>query len=150
MTSVLFVCLGNIIRSPAAEAIFKQLSRGSTIICESRAVGIWSLGDSPDPRMVRAIEKRGYSMMQGKRSVLITEQDFENFDMILAADLAVYQKLHTLTTNHQDKVQMMTVYSKRFTNESVPDPYYLDEQAFDTAAEMIEDACIQLFQSLTA
>ena len=144
--SVLFVCLGNIIRSPAAEAILQKLTQEiENLTIASCAIGMWSLGEPPDPRMVKAISKKGYAMTAGKRARLIQKQDFEIFDMLLAADLAVFQKLiNTSPEIHKNKIHMLTAYSPRFKNESVPDPYYLDDKAFDRAAEMIEDSCQHL------
>src|SRR5262245_39186288 len=95
--SVLFVCLGNIIRSPAAEAILQRLTQElRDLTIASCAVGMWSLGEAPDPRMIKAISKKGYTIAADKKARLIQKNDFEIFDLLLAADLSVFQKLITL------------------------------------------------------
>lgn len=149
MPSVLFVCLGNICRSPAAEVILRHLFKGSdetsqegVLAIDSAAVGHWSLGELPDERQRKACEKKSYYFDQTKRAKLIQKEDFENFDYILAADHSVLKKLHSLAPQKaKAKIELITVFSPKFKNEDVPDPYYLDETAFERVVEILEDAC---------
>jgi protein-tyrosine phosphatase len=153
MHAILFVCLGNICRSPAAEAIFKKKAKvalnNAEIELDSKAVAHWSLGYPPFPKMVLACEKRGYAVDTSKISMLITEEDFKKYDYILAADRSVIERLKGLAPDgYKEKIKLMTAYSSKFHDQDIPDPYYKDEAAFDHAIAMIEDSVEGLLKHL--
>ncbi|MBA3958606.1 MAG: low molecular weight phosphotyrosine protein phosphatase [Parachlamydiaceae bacterium] len=145
MTSVLFVCLGNICRSPAAEGILRHMvSQNSSLKdleIQSCGLGSWHAGNLPDLRMQEAAKKRGVTLTS--RAQAITPEFFNRFDYILAADHEVLKTLqkHAHQPEHKAKLYLMTAFSQGYTNEEVPDPYYGGEAGFELVLDMLEDAC---------
>ena len=149
--SVLFVCLGNICRSPAAEGIMKhQLEiNGLTdkVFVDSAGIGGWHVGDLPDARMRVHGSRRGYDFCSRARQ--IKRADFDRFDLIIVMDDDNYDDVCSLARNEDDraKVHLMTEYLNRFKGRrSVPDPYYGGDAGFELVLELLEDGCERLIE----
>jgi len=145
MISILFVCAGNICRSPAMAGILekmlseKKVSNQFTI--DSCATTAYYLGCNVDERMRMALEKRGVPVQH--RAKLFDERFFQLFDHIIAADKDILKTLEKMAINsHQKaKLHLACSFSKKYPNEDIPDPYYGGEQGFDHVLDMIEDVC---------
>ncbi|MCC8114118.1 MAG: low molecular weight phosphotyrosine protein phosphatase [Bacteroidales bacterium] len=150
---VLFVCLGNICRSPAAEGVMRQLieDRGlqGQIEVDSAGLGNWHVGDLPDRRMRSHAAMRGINLTHRARQV--RPSDFRDFDLIIGMDDENVRALRRMAPTPEDraKVKLITDYSTiRPRPATVPDPYYGDSRAFDYALDLIEDACSSLLPTL--
>lgn len=146
---VLFVCLGNICRSPAAEGVFRAVveSRGlaDAFEIDSAGIGDWHIGDLPDPRMRRHAAMRGYELTHHARQV--KPYDFERFDMIIAMDENNRSDLRRLapTADDEAKIVMMSEFFAPGTRSTyVPDPYYEGAEGFELVIDLLEDACARL------
>lgn len=153
MKRVLFVCLGNICRSSAADEIFRQLTiaRGLESEFEIDSAGTYGghAGDLPDPRMRAAGKKRGYNFTHRSRKV--RSEDFEHFDLLLAMDDSVYESLSRLSPNVEglQKLERMADYiPARFGYDYVPDPYYEGADGFELVLDMLEEGCQVLLDRL--
>lgn len=149
--SILFVCLGNICRSPAAEGIMKhQLEiNGLTdkVFVDSAGIGGWHVGDLPDARMCVHGSRRGYDFCSRARQ--IKRADFDRFDLIIVMDDDNYDDVCSLARNEDDraKVHLMTEYLNRFKGRrSVPDPYYGGDAGFELVLDLLEDGCERLIE----
>ncbi|MEX0329874.1 MAG: low molecular weight protein-tyrosine-phosphatase [Puniceicoccaceae bacterium] len=151
-TSVLFVCMGNICRSPSAEAVFKALveERGlsDTIACDSAGTIGFHAGQPADHRMRQTAEKRGYRLESISRQV--RPDDFERFDHIIAMDLENLDGLRPFNPNGtgKAKVSLMCDYAREHDLREVPDPYYGGQQGFELVLDLLEDACAGLLDDL--
>lgn len=148
---ILFICLGNICRSPAAEGVMKALvhdaERDEEFYIDSAGIGGWHVGQHPDPRMVQAGKRRGYVF--NSRARQITKTDFEDFDYILAMDEDNIQELRHKAPEYTDKIKLLADYITVHKDAKVvPDPYYGDDYDFDYALDLIEDACQGLLGTL--
>jgi protein-tyrosine phosphatase len=141
--SVLFVCLGNICRSPAAEGILRHLAHkeGLDIHIESCGLGDWHAGNLPDERMREASKNRGYTL--SSRAQIIKPEFFDSFDLIFVADQKVLKELYKYAEKPEQKakIHFMTHFSSAFKGEEVPDPYYEGEAGFERVLDMLEDSC---------
>lgn len=150
MKSVLFVCLGNICRSPAAEEILRQMAStsGIEVHVESCGLGEWHQGNLPDIRMREAAKNRGYTLTS--RAQKINPIFFDHFDFVLVADNKVFREvsLYTSTPEQKAKIHLMTHYSELYRDKEVPDPYYSGEAGFEHALNMLEDSCEGLLKVL--
>ncbi len=155
MTRVLFVCLGNICRSPTAEAVMRGLvaERGldGEIEIDSAGVGSWHIGNPPDERAVAAGAKRGITLGGSARQV--SRQDFERFDWIVAMDERNLESLQELAAG--DPGIRDPVLLRSFDPESVaagelevPDPYYGGEDHFDAVVEIVQRGCEGLLAAI--
>lgn len=151
---LLFVCLGNICRSPAAEGIMKQIVydepelRGA-IKVDSAGIGAWHTGQLPDPRMRERAAARGYRLNSRARQV--KAYDFDEFDIIFGMDEENIADLNKVARSDADrkKIRSLADYMTqhpRYT--TVPDPYYGTEKDFDIALDLIEDACREVAKKL--
>jgi len=146
-TSILFVCMGNICRSPAAEIIFRQMVEDNELedfyhIDSAGTIG-YHTGNAPDPRMSATLASRGYEPQGSARQ--ITAQDLDDFDLILAMDHDNFDGIQALAEDeHEHKIKMFTDYCTKFPNNFVPDPYYGGEEGFEFVADLIEDGCRNL------
>lgn len=152
--SILFVCLGNICRSPAAEAIMRSVAgrEGCADTLEIDSAGTYSghAGDLPDPRMRAAASRRGYSLTHRARTV--REEDFERFDYIVVMDDNNYETLHRLAPSREAarRIYRMTEFCGRYSDRTyVPDPYYEGRDGFELVLDMLEDGCEELFRQVT-
>jgi len=149
---VLFVCTGNICRSPTAEAIFRKLATDAgmaeTVTADSAGTHAYHVGEPPDPRARKAAAKRGYDL-SALRARTIENADFQRFDLILAMDQEHYAILAGIAGSAAGhKLKLMMSYARRFKERDVPDPYYGGPQGFERVLDMLEDAARGLLESL--
>jgi protein-tyrosine phosphatase len=149
---VLFVCMGNICRSPAAEIVFhhKVATAGLSDSIETDSAGTIGFheGKGPDPRMASSLAARSYRIFG--RSRKIRSQDLDDFDLVLVMDrenLANVRKLDSDRSRH-DKIRLFMEYASRHDVSEVPDPYYGGEEGFEHVADLVEDAADGLLRSL--
>lgn len=150
---ILFVCLGNICRSPAAEEVFRQVveAQGNQAewVIDSAGTGGWHVGQLPDNRMRIHARRRGYDLTHHCRQV--KEADFERFDLIIAMDDSNYHDLRALapTIEAEAKIKRMADYFRMATRyDAVPDPYYEGAEGFELVLDLLEDACDNLYQHI--
>ena len=140
--AVLFVCLGNICRSPTAEAVFRARAGAACIDVEidSAGTGNWHVGKPPDPRAQAAGEARGYDL-SALRARQVKAGDFTRFDLILAMDEDNYEILQLKAPEDaRERIVMMMDFASRPSERSVPDPYYGGDEGFARVLDMLEDA----------
>lgn len=153
----MFVCLGNICRSPAAEGILRALAeeqgQDDDLYIDSAGIGAWHVGEQPDRRMRKHAAQRGYDL-SSLRARQFRSDDFEKFDWIVVMDEENYQDVmrkvpsHT-SSNKLAKVVRMKVFFNDFKGyDHVPDPYYGGSEGFELALDMIEDGCKEMLKSL--
>ena len=144
-TKLLFVCLGNICRSPSAENIMNHLlvKRGLTdqFSCDSAGTSSYHIGSPPDRRMAKAAREQGI-VLQGQARQFQPE-DFERFDWILAMDNSNYRDILRLDHEGQyaDKVRKICEFCQHHSDTEVPDPYYGGEDGFRYVIDLLTDAC---------
>ena len=150
---ILFVCLGNICRSPAAEAMMQVLveRHGLTerVILDSAGTYGGHSGERSDPRMRRAAEARGIPMTHRARQV--REEDFERFDMLIAMDDNNYENLFRLAPNrdYHSKIYRFREFLRHHPEWSyIPDPYYEGQEGFELVLDLLEDGCTTLIERL--
>ncbi|MEM8828995.1 MAG: low molecular weight protein-tyrosine-phosphatase [Cyanobacteria bacterium P01_G01_bin.19] len=149
---LLFVCLGNICRSPSAENIMNHLIQeaGLTdkIVCDSAGTSGYHVGAAPDRRMNIAANKQGIEL-QGKSRKFIPS-DLQQFDLILAMDRENYQDILYLDREgkYEDKVYLMCDFATSKPDREVPDPYYGGQDGFDYVIDLLFDACSGLLDSV--
>jgi protein-tyrosine phosphatase len=141
-SKVLFVCLGNICRSPLAEAIFKHKIRerklANSFEGDSCGTANYHIGDTPDQRTIKNAEKNGVKIDHVGRQ--LTERDIESFDYILAMDKSNYNNIFKLANaeEHADKIHMMRDFDTDTKGGEVPDPYYGAERGFQEVFEILD------------
>jgi protein-tyrosine phosphatase len=146
MKSVLFVCLGNICRSPSAEAVFNALIRKEgltgSVRCDSAGIAGYHIGEEADKRMQCHALRRGYRLTSVARK-FDPEIDFDQFDYIVGMDDENVNDLQNLasSTDELDKIYKITDFSSEEGHESVPDPYYGGADGFELVLDILEDAC---------
>ena len=149
---LLFVCLGNICRSPSAENIMNhaiaQANLQDQIVCDSAGTGSWHVGEPPDRRMTAAAKKRGITLQGSARQ--FEASDFQSFDLILAMDRDNYRNILALDPDGQyhDKVRLMCDFCTHHDLKDVPDPYYGGPEGFDRVLDLLLDACKGLLQAI--
>ena len=154
MTKVLFVCMGNICRSPTAEGVFRKMVADagleSIVHVDSAGTHGYHVGECPDVRAQQAAMKRGYELAP-LRARQVTQDDFRNYDLILAMDRSNLASLLAIApTRSREKVGLLLDYAERHRGKEVSDPYGGTERDFAAALEMIEDGCRGLLKSLSA
>ena len=151
-TRILFVCLGNICRSPAADGIMRQLvhKEGFDALITIDSAGTYGghAGSLPDARMRQHAHKRGYNLTHLSRKVRV--DDFDQFDMLLAMDDYNYQDLFNLAPDRdaQQKIHRMVDFSVNQRVNFVPDPYHEGAEGFERVLDILEDACSGLLNYL--
>lgn len=151
-TKILFVCLGNICRSPLAETIMNDLleKRGLQDFYSVDSAGIidYHEGERADYRMRCHASFRGYDITHLSRPV--QKSDFEKFDLIIGMDNQNVRDLQSLaeTEQQRDKIQKMTLYCPEFNRDTVPDPYYGGDAGFELVINMLEKACANMIDAL--
>ncbi|MDE5656230.1 MAG: low molecular weight phosphotyrosine protein phosphatase [Muribaculaceae bacterium] len=150
---VLFVCLGNICRSPAAEGVFRAIVDENNcpdrFEIDSAGTGGYHIGDLPDRRMRVHASRRGIELTHICRQV--RESDFDNFDLIIGMDDNNLRNLHRLapTIEAEGKIAPMAAWvdaAMRF--DHIPDPYYDGAEGFETVLDLLQNACLNLYNSL--
>ena len=153
--SVLFVCLGNICRSPAAEAIFINLicKKGLTdrFIVDSAGTGSWHIGKKSDIRMRIAAEKRNIKILSRARQ--INSKDFEIFNYILTMDNSNFNNVKGLKNRNNlsnfANIKKIQDYRTAFEVKEVPDPYFGGEEGFDDVLNILEDSVSGFLKSIS-
>lgn len=152
MMKVLFVCIGNICRSPAGEGIFRALIEkeglANEVIISSCGIGSWNIGHSPDSRIRQAASARGIHL--NTKAKPFVNNYLDEFDYIMVSDSQVLEHLLQFAKNPEQKakIHLMTAYAKTFKNEPVPDPFYAGTGAFDLVLDILEDACLGLLEEI--
>jgi protein-tyrosine phosphatase len=151
-TGVLFVCLGNICRSPMAEGVFRHAvaAAGAQDLfrIDSAGTGGWHAGSPPDPRAQAALRKRGVDI-SGLCARQADEDDFYTFDLLLAMDADNRRDLLAIAPKgHEGKVKLFLDYAPQAPTREVPDPYYGGPGGFDHVFALVEAASQGLLQSL--
>ena len=152
--NILFVCLGNICRSPAAEGIFKQKLKDRDLeklfIVDSAGTGGWHVGNLADPRMRETALSRGIDLTS--RSRKIEESDLYKFDHVLVMDndnlYAVKSLIQDKSHSVYSKIELILSYSKNSKLEEVPDPYYGGQRGFDMVLDLLDEAIDGLIDNL--
>lgn len=145
MTKVLFVCMGNICRSPSAEGVFRHLVNDAglsdVVRIDSAGTHAFHIGEAPDARAQAAARKRGYEITHCEARQ-VTADDFRDFDLILAMDwdnLSAMQQQCPKTYQH--KLMLLMRFANEFEEATVPDPYYGGADGFGKVLDYLEDAC---------
>jgi protein-tyrosine phosphatase len=145
MVKVLFVCLGNICRSPLAEGVFKNLVRerglSSKISCDSAGTSPWHIGDHPDPRSVEIAEENGILLDHLGQQVSVG--DFSEFDYIMAMDDSNKADLEHLERRYGGKARVVKMmdFDNTSSGMNVPDPYYGGPEGFQRVFDMLTESC---------
>lgn len=153
MIKVLFVCLGNICRSPTAHGVFlKKINDQKLdqhIYVDSAGTGDWHVGEQPDTRAIKAAAQRGYDLLP-LRARQVQESDFVEFDYIMAMDGDNVRNLRSICPEQfQHKIQLLLDYGQHAVKH-VPDPYYGNHDGFENVVDLIETASDHLLVHITA
>ncbi|WP_231477614.1 low molecular weight protein-tyrosine-phosphatase [Prevotella sp. HUN102] len=151
---ILFICLGNICRSPAANAVMQKMvddaGLSARFLIDSAGIGNWHVGELPDKRMRNHGFKRGYQVNHIARQ-FDARTDFEAFDYIIVMDEDNYKNINRMSQSDKEKkqvIRMIDYITEHPEATSVPDPYYGEGKDFDYALDLIEDGCRGLLQRL--
>lgn len=152
---VLFICLGNICRSPAAEGLMNETIRSrhaeNRWVTDSAGTGGWHIGDLPDPRMRAHARQRGLQLTHICRQA--READFDNFDLIIGMDDSNLANLRRLarTPEDEEKILPMAAFFGGYSRfDHVPDPYYDGAQGFETVLDILTEATENLYDTVSA
>lgn len=149
---ILFVCLGNICRSPAGEGIFKKMINdtglSNRIEVDSAGTSGWHQGELPDSRMRQHGSRRGYKFDSLSRKFV--SRDFDEFDIILAMDDSNYHNIMRMAPDleSEKKVHRMVEFSRKYNHDHIPDPYYSGADGFELVLDLLEDACEGLLEEI--
>ncbi|GEQ98956.1 protein-tyrosine-phosphatase [Iodidimonas gelatinilytica] len=157
MVSVLFVCMGNICRSPMAEGAFRArakavglLEKSHGIFVDSAGTTHYHAGQSPDPRAIALTSRLGFSI-ENQRARQALASDFETFDYILAMDRDNFHYLERIAPEqHQHKLSLMLSHAPQVRLDEVPDPYYGGEDGFERCFHLINKAAEGLLDKILA
>jgi protein-tyrosine phosphatase len=149
---VLFVCMGNICRSPTAEGVFRKLlaERAPELDVQIDSAGThgYHAGASPDPRACRAAERRGVDL-KPLRARRVVAQDFEHFELVLAMDEQNLQfLLEACPAEYRDRVRLFMEFAPHVAQRDVPDPYYGGSSGFERVLDLVEEAAAGLLEHL--
>ena len=151
---VLFVCMGNICRSPTAEGVFRRLleTHGAQHEIEVDSAGThdYHVGEPPDRRAVAAAERRGIDLSR-LRARTVSERDFAYFDFVLAMDRDNLELLHARAPNqYRERIRLMMDFAPDAHAREVPDPYYGGAKGFEEVLDLLEQAAEGLFREIQA
>lgn len=149
---VLFVCMGNICRSPTAEGVFRKLlverAPGFSVEVDSAGTHAYHLGHAPDPRAQRAALGRGIDISR-RRARKVSPEDFERFDWLIAMDRSNLELLEELCPErHRDRLKLFLEFAPALDREDVPDPYYGGTNGFEYVLDLAEEAAAGLLTFL--
>ncbi len=150
---ILFVCLGNICRSPAAEGVMRHMlkNRGLEAQVEIDSAGTYAghSGELPDPRMRSHAARRGYLLTHRSRPV--SNDDFYYYDLVIGMDDMNIENLQRMApdTDSLSKIHRMTDYCRHYMHDHIPDPYYSGADGFELVLTLLEDGCEGLIDTLT-
>ena len=152
-TKILFVCLGNICRSPTAEGAFRHLveEKGLEYLVEIDSAGTeaWHAGNPPDPRATSTALQRGIDL-SSQRGRKVRAQDFDHYDHILAMDDENYDNLMRMSpSEHQYKIKLFLSFASNLHERQVPDPYYGGDQGFEHVLDLVQAASRGLLEEIT-
>ena len=152
MVKILFVCLGNICRSPTAHGIFEQMLQNKnlqeSIQCDSCGTGAWHVGESPDERAQQMAIGKGYDLSH-LRARRIESEDYYEFDYILAMDTRNLADVITKVPNDfSGELRLFLDYSPDNAITEVPDPYQGEKESFERVFNIIESACVGLLADI--
>ena len=152
MMRVLFVCLGNICRSPTAEAVVREFARrhAAALALEVDSAGThgYHTGSPPDERAIAAARRRGIDMSD-LRARVVEAGDFERFDLVLAMDESVYGRLRRIAPPRRaERVHLFLDYAPQLGRRDVPDPYYGGTTGFEEVLDLVEEAARGLLDAL--
>lgn len=152
MKNILFVCMGNICRSPSAHGVLNKIIKDkgleSLIKVDSAGTHGYHVGEPPDPRTCEAALRRGIDL-SGMRARKVVPEDFERFDLLLAMDRANLAWLRRgARPEHHPKLGLFMRYARHHEAEEVPDPYYGGARGFELVLDMVEDAGQGLIETL--
>lgn len=154
MTRLLFVCMGNICRSPTAEGVMRHLvaERGleDEIFIDSAGIGDWHVGNAPDARSAQVASRRGITLEGAARQVRAA--DFDDFDLLICADAANVRDLRRLAPDREAaaKIRLLREFDPASDGDlDVPDPYYGGADGFDHVLDLVEAACAGLLDEIT-
>ena len=152
---ILFVCMGNICRSPTAEGVMRRLLEeaglADRVEIESAGTGGWHAGEPPDERATLAARRRGVTLEGAARQVL--PEDFRRFDLLIALDRSNLRDLLAVAPDEDaaEKVRLLREFDPDASGDlDVPDPYYGGDRGFETVLDMVEAACRGLIDELRA
>jgi protein-tyrosine phosphatase len=154
MTRVLFVCLGNICRSPTAEAVLRELARREAaeldLEVDSAGTHGYHTGSPPDERSVAAARRRGIDM-SGLRARVVEKADFERYDLVLAMDEAVFGRLERIAPRaRRERLRLFLDFAPQLGRRDVPDPYYVGATGFEEVLDLVEEGARGLLAALAS
>ncbi|VAW91890.1 Low molecular weight protein tyrosine phosphatase [hydrothermal vent metagenome] len=151
---VLFVCMGNICRSPTAEGVFRELVNNSgyseDIITDSAGTHAYHVGEQPDARAQATALTRGIDLsdLRARRAI---KDDFDNFDYVLAMDMDNFQILKSICpSKHINKLKLFLDFTSEYDDTEVPDPYYGGDKGFEYVFDLVESASNGLLKNIKA
>lgn len=153
MNRILFVCLGNICRSPLGEGILRHKAEknGLKLAIDSAGTGNWHVGENPDKRAIKIGKDKGVDISK-LVARQFSEHDFDKFDLILVADAEVYNGVIDLARNENDKKKVDFIMNLVHTdsNKAVPDPYFGGADGFEKVFDMLDKACEAIISNIKA
>lgn len=148
---VLFVCLGNICRSPTAEGVMRhqlqQAGLAAQVAVDSAGTAAWHIGKAPDPRTCAAAAQRGYRLHE-LRARQVEAEDFARFDLILAMDHDNLRELQRLRPDSAGAELDLLLRRGGLAEHEVPDPYYGGSDGFERVLDLVESACERLIEQI--
>lgn len=152
MVRVLFVCLGNICRSPTAHGVFEKLVKDAglqhLIEIDSCGTGAWHVGEAPDERTQKKAKDKGYDLSY-LRARKLNKEDFEKFDYILSMDTRnLADVIKKAPATYNGTIKLFLDYSQERNILEVPDPFYGDDETFERVFNLVESTCKGLMQEL--
>jgi protein-tyrosine phosphatase len=152
MVKILFVCMGNICRSPTAEGVFRhkisEHGLEDKVHIDSAGTHAYHVGNPPDDRAQSAALKRGFDLST-QRARRVSSEDFEHFDYVIAMDVDNQYDLKAICpAGHEERLHLFLNFSENYEQHEVPDPYYGGGKGFEIVLDLIEDASEGLIEHL--